>query len=224
VPHVVTIKPRETGEIAIEWSHVYPSTGVTSSTVRRDRNGKALPIIIYDNAYAAVSNMVAIVTASPHIAMIFDKAIPLRPGAELMTIALGSAAAPIPGRTDTSKSASSAESISTSSVAVAEPDGCPISVETDANVKFLAQIEKADVIIHLNEYISFMLAHFNDLPALQIYVNSILGKVSQVAGVGTGSSALATYAKVEVTIKHLTLMKVRSLNSLCLLCVYFSWY
>jgi len=204
----VTIKPRDSGEIAIEWSHVHPNSGVTSATVKRDSNGRALPLIVYDNAYAAVSNMATVVAASPHIAIIIDKAVPLHPGAELMTIALGPQGDNDKDNDNTYSKEGMASIGTGTTKAPVIPDGCPISIETDNHVKFLTQIQKADVIVHINEFVDYALAHFNDVDALTDYLNQIFAKVSQAAGVGTGTGALAGYASVEVTKKHMTLAKV----------------
>lgn len=202
---MVTIKPRETGEIGIEWSHVYPSTGTTSHTIRRDKRGKALPLIVFDNAYAAVSNIASIVTASPHIAIIIDKAMPLRPGADLMTIALGPTVQDHHrGHQGSSITTTGRDAVAVP-VAAVTPDGCPISVETNDHVKLLAQIPKADITMHLNEFISFILAHFTDTDALTDYINTILSKVEVTAG---GASNRSNFALTEISKKHVVLAKV----------------
>ena len=89
---------------------------------------------IYNTYPVDIHTLVSLVTVSPHIALIVDAPVTLKPGVELLTIAVGPQLASKFSAVDNNPNPSSASS------AKKPPAGCPIAIQTDQHVKFLAQV------------------------------------------------------------------------------------
>jgi len=190
VPIRLSVKPQETGEIIIEVQFVPKNPNSprreSSSSSSKHRGSIDSPTRRTSESFHSLTgspsappeinakSILKIAAMAPHFSIILDKPSQFKQGDELFTIALGprdeTALSPkdIPhrksvGDTDTKETIESKET------------GCPILVKTAPNVKFLAQVPKAQVGINLPNLIEFAKAHFVDVLALKDFLELSLG-------------------------------------------------
>jgi hypothetical protein len=127
--------------------------------------------------------VISVSATSPHVSMIVDHAITLKPGAELFTLVMGPTKPgwkPF-GTTHTfEEDGSSQPEDSTSGKLSPTPapkkkSGWPIFMQTAPGVKFLAKVPKSEVNVNMPSLFRFLLAHFTDLPQLKAYLESFVG-------------------------------------------------
>ena len=191
VPIRLSVKPQETGEIIIEVQFVpkNPSNSPRreSSSSSKHRGSIDSPPRRTSESFHSVTGsssvpeinaklILKIAAMAPHFSIILDKPSQFKQGAELFTIALGprDETALLPKDTSHRKSVVVGDTDSKETIESKET-GCPILVKTAPNVKFLAQVPKAQVGINLPNLIEFAKAHFVDVLALKDFLELSLG-------------------------------------------------
>lgn len=123
--------------------------------------------------------VITVAASSPHISMIVDHSLTLKPGAELFTMVLGPTKPgwkPF-GTTNTFEPGGDQILEANSPVANNTPQpptvlGWPIYMQTAPGVKFLIKVPKVEITMNLASALRFILAHFQDLPQLKAYLES----------------------------------------------------
>lgn len=149
--------------------------------VKSEEQKRLMEEVLADMPHGDEADTVMTVSAtSPHISVIVDHSITLKPGAELFTMVLGPTR---PGW----KPFGTSHTFDDNGNQVPEDNldgtprspngaktflGWPIFMQTAPGVKFLVKVPKSEVNINLPSLFRFLLAHFTDLPQLRAYLES----------------------------------------------------
>mmetsp|Transcript_25262 Transcript_25262/g.22979 ORF Transcript_25262/g.22979 Transcript_25262/m.22979 type:complete len:444 (+) Transcript_25262:3-1334(+) len=144
------------------------------NTKRGEKMNKALHETINDMPVGnKADTIVQITTSRPHISMIVDKQITLKPGSEIFTFLLGPKEKDWkPFGTETTESINDTTSEDSN---INKEKGCPILIQTGPGIKMLMQIPNGEVNIFLPGLVRFIRAHFNDPEALKAHLHISLG-------------------------------------------------
>ena len=131
---------------------------------------------------------------TPHIALIVDTPVIMKPGTDLLTVAIGPQAFDDDEENTGRDEYHRDQNRSTEDGGTSSPPGCPVSIRTDRSVKFLAQVQKTDVTVYMADLIRFILTHFVEMDKLSDYMETLTGS--------------------KFTFRQLELIKVRCLSLL----------
>jgi len=158
VPIILSFKPQASGQLFIEINHCDKIQGLSS--------------------VEEILHCILVLTiASPHLSMIVDKPITLKPGAEIFTLVLGpknkdwhpfgSERRPtlVTGTSDSGDSA----------IAGGGRPGCPGLVQTGPGIKFLAEVPNVEIAINLITFMRFASLNFENIPELKIFLEKSIG-------------------------------------------------
>lgn len=165
VPIILSFKPQTTGQLFIEINHCDNIIQGNSSVEE------------------ILHNIIVLTVASPHLSMIVDKPITLKPGAEIFTLVLGprdkdwhpfgSERRPtlVAGTTGDADASSNTRG----SLKPTQQSGCPGLMQTGPGIKFLAEVANVDIAVNLTTFMRFARLNFDNMTELKIFLEKSVG-------------------------------------------------